>query len=326
MSRGIRNELESMPAPKTIAFVISIVLCCALIERAAHAQAWVGFEGNSLTLGTDYTYAPSDRVIESEFNGELLFVSADVSNHSVALSAEYTVIPKLAFSVTVPILTTHYTLPAEGEDPGFPAHGRYDDGNYHTVLQDLRVIGRYMVLFEPLAVTPHLGFSMPMTNYETVGYAGAGRGLKQLHLGINAGKYFTSGVPNLYVHGSYEFSLVERYETPFPETAEYGQNKSDVKGLIGYFITDDIEVNLGVDWRKPHGGLNFVDFNNDGVTEVVRDHHDGLLRESFLIAGLGASYQVNERFRVFAVTRFWITGENTRDVNVFGAGLTYDVL
>lgn len=308
-----------MPAPKTIAFVISIVLCCALIERAAHAQAWVGFEGNSLTLGTDYTYAPSDRIIESDG----ISLDADVSNHSTALSAEYTVIPKLAFSVTVPVLTTHYSPPEDGVDP-FGAHGRYDDGDYHTVLQDLRLIGRYMVLFEPLAVTPHLGFSIPMTNYETVGYAGAGRGLNQLHLGINVGKFFTSGVPNLYVHGSYEFSLVERYETPFPETAEYGQNKSDVKGLIGYFVTDNIEVNLGMDWRIPHGGINFLDFAD--LPQVVRDHHDGLLRESFLIAGLGTSYQVTERLRVFAVTRFWVRGENTRDINVFGAGVTYDVL
>jgi hypothetical protein len=309
-----------MSASKTITFVIFIVLSCALLDRTAHAQAWVGFEGNSLTLGTDYTYAPSDRVVETEG----LSVDADISNHSMALSAEYTVIPRLAFNVSVPVLASIYTPPADGVDP-FGAHGRYDDGDYHVVLHDLRVMGRYMVLFQPVAITPHVGFSMPMTNYETVGYAGAGRGLKQLHLGLNVGKFFTSGpVSNFYVHGTYEFSLVERYETPFPETAEYGQNKSDVKGLLGYFITDNIEVNLGLDWRIPHGGIDFVDFNE--LPKVVRDYHDGLLREGFLIMGLGSSYQITERLRVFGMTRFWITGTNTRDINIFGAGVTYDVL
>lgn len=315
-----------MSMPSRIVLSALVTAAVALPLHNAHAQqAWVG-PASSLSAALDYTYAPSDRVIEDE---PLAETGDDIiSNHSVALSAEYTPIERLGLQATVPIVTTRWQIPeGGGSAPGtFAPHGRYDDGKYHTVLQDFRFVGRYMVLEEPVAISPHLGFSMPMTNYETVGFAGAGRGLKQLHLGASIGSFFVDGpLQNFYLHLSYEFSLVEGYETGFPETEEIGQNRSDLKALIGYFILDNLELNVGADMRIAHGGFRFEDFNPNqlGPREYF---HDALLAEEFFLLGGGLSYEVIEGLRLNALFRLWLTGKQTRDANVFGGGLSWDIL
>lgn len=315
----------SMPSRIVLsAFVMTVV--GLPLQSARAQQAWVG-PASSLSAALDYTYAPSDRVVEAEPPpGPGV---DDISNHSVALSAEYTPIERLGLQATIPIITTHWAIP-EGESmaPGIIApHGRYDDGKYHTVLQDFRFVARYLALdHEYIAISPHVGFSVPMTNYETIGFAGAGRGLKQLHLGASLGTFFVDGpLQNLYLHFMYEFSLVEGYETGFAETEEVGQNRSDFKGLVGYYILDNLEVNIGADMRMPHGGFEFEDWNIDqpGALEYF---HDALLAEEFFLLGGGLSYEVMDGLRLSALVRFWLTGAQTRDANVFGGGVTWDIM
>lgn len=311
-----------MSSPKTIAFVISLALSAGMLTRDAYGQAWVG-TGGSLSVATDYSFAPSDRVIEE---GDVS-IPGNVSNHSMTLSLEYTPIDNLEFSASIPLVITKYAVdPNIDPNTVFPPHGRYDDGDRHTFFQDFRLNTRYMVLAEPVAVSPHLGVSVPMTNYETVGYAGGGRGLNQLHLGISVGKYFTEIIPNFYVHALYEFSWVERYKTGFPETEAFGQNKSEIKTLVGYFITDNFEVNLGLDKRIAHGGFDFLDYNAETTTDIVRFYHDPLLAESFTHVGGGASYQFTETIRAYTFLRLWLSGKNTRDAHVFGAGVSWDIM
>lgn len=310
-----------MSAPSRIALVVIALSLVGLSSRTAFAQAWVG-TGGGLSVALDYSYGSSGQIIEEEVAGELIAIdNAPIKNHTVALSAEYTPIDKLAIQATVPVVTSAFT----GTDfSRLPPHGRYDDGNYHSTLQDLRLVARYMVLDNPLAISPHLGVSVPMVDYETVGFAAAGRGLKQLHMGASLGKFFTSGIPNLYLHGTYEFSLVERFETGFALTEEFGQNKSDIKALVGYFITDKLDVNIAADMRISHGGLRFIDF--DDSEPEVQVFHDSLLAEDFLLLGAGVSYQVTEALRLSAFFRWWAGGENTRDADVLGASVGWDVM
>ena len=309
-----------MSTASRIALILITIFLAGLSSRAALAQAWVGPKGG-LSVALDYSYGSSNRVIEDP--GVDVPDNDYISSHTMALSSEYTPLDKLAFQALVPVVSSSYT-----GNSGRPAHGRYDDGSLHTTLQDFRLTGRYMVLDAPFALSPYVGASIPMVDYETVGYAGAGRGLKQLHFGANIGKFFVSGVPNLYLHGSYEFSLSERYETSFPETAEYGQNKSDLKGLVGYFITDKLDVNLAADWRIAHGGLEFHTWIEDpeGTPDVVEYFHDPLLAEGFVLVGGGASYQAMERMRVSAFFRLFVRGHNTRDSNIVGLGVGWDIM
>jgi hypothetical protein len=294
---------------------LSLLLASVTTQSARAQQAWVGDPG-SLSVSLDYSYSRSDDIIdEADFDDPIF-------SHTPALGIEYTPIEKLGITATVPAVGSSYDY--QGESGNLAPHGRYDDGDTHFALQDFRLDVRYMVLDDVVTISPHLSVSIPMTNYETVGYAAAGRGLKMLILGAALGKYFTSGVPDLYLHGRYEFRLTESYETEFPETAEYGQNKSFMDALLGYYVLDELEINLGAHLQLAHGGFEFADYDDE--PEAAQDFHDPLLAESFLHVGGGLSYQALETLRVSAFARFFLWGENTRNSDIYGLGLSWDVM
>ena len=300
--------------------VAASVFCAAVFLAAtAHGQAWVGLE-RSLSLSLDYNYGFSNKIIQdfsdrsNEPDGE------NIAHHAYVVGAEYVPLDKLALRVTIPVISTIYS----GSAALFPRHGRYDDGSHHTTLQDFSMRARYQVYDDIVAFSPHLGFSLPMTDYETVGYAGAGRGLRSLEFGGSVGKFFLSGVPGLFVHGSYSLNLVERYKTAFEETADFGQNNSRFDLQTGYFILPQLQVHVAGDLRLAHGGFEFA--NYDDYAEVSRMYHDPLMAEDVLLLGGGASYSILHNLSVNAMFRVWTWGHNTRNAHMVGAGLNWNVL
>ena len=299
---------------------LSLLLASVTAQTASAQQAWVG-EPGSLSVSLDYSYSRSDKVLEGE-GADAVFSVDPIFSHTPAFGVEYTPIERLALMATVPVVASSYDYTPGETD--LPPHGRYDDGDTHAALQDFRLDVRYMVLDSVVTISPHLAVSIPMSNYETQGYAAAGRGLKMLIFGAALGKYFTSGVPNLYVHGRYEFRLTESYETLFPETAEFGQNKSFMDALLGYYIIDKLEVNAAASMQLAHGGFEFEDYGE--ASFPVQSFHDALLAESFLHVGGGVSYQALEKLRVSAFVRFFMWGENTRNSDVYGLSLSWDAM
>jgi hypothetical protein len=304
-----------MSMPSRILFG-SLLLASVTPQTAVAQQAWVG-EPGSLSVSLDYAYSRSDDILdESETLVDPIF------SHTAALGIEYTPIEKLALIATVPVVASRYDYIDPMTDP---PHGRYDDGNTHTALQDFRLDVRYMVLDDVVTISPHVAVSVPMTNYETVGYAAAGRGLKMLIFGAALGKYFTSGVPNLYIHGRYEFRLTESYEVEgYPALAEFPQNKSFMDALIGYYILDTLEVNAAASLQLAHGGFEFANYAMEPLE--AQYYHDPLLAESFLHVGGGLSYQALEKLRVSAFVRFFMWGENTRNSDIYGLSLSWDAM
>ncbi len=316
------------PLSRLLCSASLLLVLLMLGPRSAAAQAWVSYK-QSLSAAVDYSYAPSDRIIDDFSTRDEVLNRDPISNHSIVLSAEYVPIDNLGLSVSIPFVITHYDLDGGGDRQGFLArpHGRYDDGDYHGVLQDFKFQARYMVLEEPLAISPHIGVSIPMTDYETQGFASAGRGLMQLHLGASLGKFFTSGVPGLYLHGSYEFRLVERYETGFSQTEDFSQNRSDIKMQVGYYILDNLEAHLAGDLQLAHGGFQFRDWMTGSNEQLpTQFFHDALIAEEFFHLGGGLSYGITESVSVNAFVRIWLWGQNTRDAHAFGAGASWDIM
>lgn len=325
-----------MSMPSRIALG-SLLLISLTAQSAIAQQAWVG-ERNSLSASLDYVYSRSDNIRGSE-EGPYL---DPIFSHTAALAVEYTPIERLGLIATIPVVASRYDF--QNERDNLPPHGRYDDGDYHAAVQDFRLDVRYMVVDDVVTFSPHVSVSIPMSNYETVGYAAAGRGLKMLIFGGAIGKFFTSGVPNLYLHGRYEFRWTEGYETSFPETAEVPQNKSFMDALVGYYILDTLEVNLAGSLQLAHGGFTFDEWLNedppnnlmgDARDEYIRRaqlqkplqyFHDALLAEQFLHVGAGVSYQVMEQVRLSAFARFFVWGENTRNADLYGLGLSWDTM
>lgn len=292
------------------------LLALGSMWSTAHAQAWVGDKG-SLDVNLDYNLAVSSKVIRD--GGETDLPDAGTTTQQFTLGAEYVPMRNLAVAVSLPLVLLKYT----GNLTMYPhaGGGRYDDGLTHSTLTDLHAAVRYQLLDEPVAFSPHVGFSIPVADYETVGNSVAGRHLKALHLGFGLGKRITEA---LYAHLFYEFSLVERYDRT-PETHIAGQNRSDAAITIGYKLLDQkLDIHLDASSRITHGGWKFSEFDILTPEEIM--FHDAILAENIFLAGGGVSYQITDAIAANVGGRLFVAGHNTQNASVIAAGVTWSPL
>lgn len=304
----------------------ALFILAGVAERSASAQsAWVDGAG-SLSSSFDYAFSNSPNLIA---NPDTTFEDEKVSAHIFSLGLEYTPIEHLAVDATLPLMMTKY-----GGD-GIPGerHGDYDDGDFHTTLTDLRMNARYQVLQDIVAFSPHVGFTLPVADYETRGFANAGRHLKALHLGGSVGKLFDPFAPNLFFQATYEFSLVEKFtgtttDAEAEVTKEVGQNRSDLSLLLGYFFLEgDLRINAGFNWRVTHGGINFTELGDEIPLNDPRfTYHDALLNEEFMLLGGDVGYNITDRVSVDVTSRYFVRGYNALDGLRLGVGLTFGIL
>lgn len=305
----------------------ALFIMAGVSERSASAQgAWVDAPG-SLSSSFNYTFSNSPNLIA---NPDTTYEDENVSAHIFVVGLEYTPIENLAVDVALPLMMTKY-----GGD-GMPGrrHGDYDDGDFHTTFTDLRANARYQVLQDIVAFSPHLGFTLPVADYETQGFAAAGRHLKALHLGGSVGKLFDPFAPNLFFQATYEFTLAEKFDQTITEseadvTKEIGQNRSDLNLVLGYFFLEgDLRINAGFNWRVTHGGVNFTDFADydDYETDPRFLYHDALLNEEFMLVGGDVGYNITERLSVDVTSRYFVRGYNALDGIRLGLGLTFGIL
>lgn len=282
----------------------------------AHAQAWVADKGG-LDVSLDYNLAISDKVVHDSTEADT--PNAGTTTQEITLGGEYVPMERLAVSLALPLALIKYT----GDKVMFPhpGGGSYDDGSTHATLTDLRVGARYQLLEDPVALSPHLGVSIPVADYETIGNSVAGRHLLALHLGIGVGSRVTEA---LYVHLLYEFSLVQKYDRT-PETEAAGQNRSDGAFTLGYKLLDQrLDVHLAASARVTHGGIKFSEFPTLSTNELM--YHDAILAENIILAGGGLSYQISDTLAANLGARIFITGTNTQNASVFAAGVSWSPL
>lgn len=280
-----------------------------------HAQAWVGDKG-SLDLSLDYNLGVSDKVVAPNVDD---FPDAGTTSHQISLGAEYAPIPKLGVTLAVPLVFLKYT----GDKTLYPhpGGGSYDDGDTHATLTDVRASVRYQVLEEPFALSPHLGVSIPMADYETIGNTVAGRGLKALHAGFGIGRVLGDAT---YVHLLYEFSLVEKYDRT-AETATHSQNRSDLAFTVGHKLLEQrLDLNVAVNMRRTHGGVGFDDFAALSPNEQL--YHDAILDEDIFLVGAGVGYQISNTLSATLAARFFVAGSNTLNASVFALGVGWSPL
>jgi hypothetical protein len=176
------------------------------------------------------------------------------------------------------------------------------------------------VLEEPVALSPHLAVSIPLTDYETVGNTVAGRHLMALHLGLGVGRVIGEAT---YVHLLYEFSLVEKYDRT-PETARHSQNRSDLAFTIGHKLLEQrLDINLGVNLRETHGGISFSQLEGGALSGPEAEFHDAILDEDIILVGAGVGYQISNALAATLWGRLFVAGENTQNASVLALGFSW---
>ncbi len=304
MTLGRESALNWLTLP-----ALAVVLLAS--SGSARAQAWVGPKGG-LDVSLDYNLGKSDKVIG---DGDVEFPEAGTTTHQITLAAEYTPIDKLSVAIGLPMVLLKYT----GSDL-YPhtAGGSYDDGDMHATLTDLRAGARYQLLDGVVALSPHIGVTIPVADYETIGNTVGGRNLKAAHLGLSVGKTF---IDALYVHLSYEFSLIEKYDR-VADTAKYSQNRSDVAFSVGYqFMDGKLDVSLATNARINHDGVSFNDFATLTPDEVL--YHDAILKEQIVLVGAGLGYRISDTVGATLAGRLFVAGNNTQNASVLALGVTW---
>jgi hypothetical protein len=295
-----------------------LALGISVSSSEAWAQAWVG-DPNSMTLSVGYNFSFATKIVESGGNS---LDGVRTFQHTMLFSTEYvTPLPGLAISAQLPVLGLQFKG-ADNEGEIIRAHGSYDDKTTHFVAQDFRLDIRYAILEELFALSVKVGGSIPTHDYERQGFTSAGRGLKQLHLNVAAGRTLEPFLPSLYFHLQYTFNLVENFKSEFEETS-HAQHYSNVNAQIGYFILPELQINLATDIRIGHGGIDFVDWFQ--LHPVERDFHDVILKENAYLLGGGLGYEVIEGLTISALARAFLGGRNTRNAHFFGLDVTYQL-
>ena len=299
--------------PTVYAVLAATVIVLGVARGDAHAQAWVSDKG-TLELGLDYNLGISSKVVVAGAD----FDDAGSQTHQIALSAEYTPIQHLAVNLSLPLVFLKYT----GDRTLYPhpGGGSYDDGSFHTTLTDLRAGARYQVLEDPVAIAPHLAFSIPVADYETIGNTVAGRHLKMLHAGVGIGTVIGLAA---YVHLLYEFTFAEKYDRT-DDTAKYGQYRSDVSFTIGYkLLGQRLDLSLGADARFTHDGVGIGMNEFPDLTADEATYHDAILKENIVLAGAGVGYQITNSISASVAARIFVTGKNTQNASVIALGIDW---
>jgi len=299
----------------TVSSIATAILLSAA-PGAARAQAFVEGE-NSLSMGLSYTYAPSGKLLmEDSFEIPNIKILA----HTVSLDVEYdTPVPGLAVDGRLDMVGVKL-----GSDsfPHFPSPGPYDDGDFHFTPTDLRAGLRYQI--KPIEKIVGLSLvaagSIPTHDYPTFGLTAPGHGLKAFILGANIARTFDPLLPRLFVAGTYEYAFREKVDVD-PETEKFPRNFSSISAQLGYFITDRLEVDAAANWRISHGGATFLGLTTEPM--VVLLHHDQLLDEDFFLVGGDVGYQITDELGLAAGARIFVSGENTRNQNLFGISAHY---
>ncbi|HLU65580.1 MAG TPA: hypothetical protein VKZ63_04865, partial [Kofleriaceae bacterium] len=233
---------------------------------------------------------------------------------NVIFTAEYNPIERLGLTLSLPLLLAKYG----GDGSQFPRHGDWDDGDYHGSLQDLGLRARYMLLDAPVAISPHLGVTVPVSDYPTSGFANAGRHLVAGVVGASIGSVFAERV---YVHLFYELGIPQKADDS-EEHEEFSQLKSDIAAQLGVLVTPAIEVHLAVDWHLQHDGVAYSELTDPNSPLFLE--HDRVLDEDWLYGGIGASWLIANQWTLGAEFRRYLTGSNTRKVTSLGVSLGYD--
>ncbi len=263
-------------------------------------------------MSLDYNFTTSNDLIEQD---GVRLKDEPIDTHLALLRVGYSPIDRLGLELSAAYLALKYG----GEGVMFPAHGDYDDGDYHGTFQDVAFRARYQLLEELFAFSPHIGLSVPMVDYEVFGWANAGRHLMAVMAGASAGRFF---LRRLFVHAGYEIAFPEKFDE-MQDFDQYSQIKSDLGLAVGYFVLERLELHGALDFHWQHGGVDYFDLTDPGDPLFL--NHDPVLNEDYVQAGGGVSWNVTDKIKVAADARVFVNGRNTLDRRTITIGMTYDI-
>lgn len=266
----------------------ALAIGACLHATCANAQAWLPESGTTtFSLGLNDVlnkkhYLPDG----SEFDAGHTRVK------STSLSFAWSPSDRWMITGGLPYVRSRYY----GERP-HPTE--IDDGHEHSTFTDLRVEAHYQLLDGPVAFAPFAAFVVPVKDYETLGHAAPGRGLKEYWLGFYTGALLDDWLPSTYVQLHYDYAIVEKVVG-----ISHDRSRADLE--FGHFLTPAWALSVNAAWQQTHGGIDVP----IPPSNPLFPYHDRLASERYLNVGGGVSWFATPRFSVHAGYATAVNGRN----------------
>lgn len=284
-------------------------LCVALVVGAtftpvlAHAQAWPAPAGaGSVTLSTQVIDNTGHRLSDGS-----LLQDGKSRSASAGLDVDFALTDRLAVSLGLPYVAAKFIGP--GPPPlVFRPVDRCRCWN--SGWQNVNAAVRYTVINGVVALTPSLAVVVPSHDYEWLGEAVVGFGLRELRVAVDAGVRLEQVSPRLAVSTRYQYAAVE-------DVLDVPNNRSNASLTVSYLLSERLSVRSGASWQRTHGGLRFGSL--PGAALVVPGEantaerffqHDRLLRDNHWHVGGGVTYSL-PRVDLFASYLQFVAGTDT---------------
>lgn len=283
--------------------VALVVYAAACSPAPAYAQAWPAPAGaGSITLSTQVIDNTGHRLSDGS-----LLPDGKSRSASAGLDIDYAVTDRLALSVGLPYVAAKFI----GPNPPPLVFRPVDQCRcWNSDWQNASASVRYTVLSGVVAITPSLTFVVPSHNYEWLGEAVVGFGLRELRLAVDAGVRLEQVSPRLAISTRYQYAAVE-------DVLDVPNNRSNASLTVSYLLSERLSIRSGASWQRTHGGLRFGSL--PGAALVVPGEantaerffqHDRLLRDNHWHVGGGVTYSL-PRVDLFASYLQFVAGTDT---------------
>jgi len=192
---------------------------------------------------------------------------------------------------------------------------------WHSGLQDVGATARYNLANGSFGMTPFVSLGLPSQNYNFRGESALGNRLREVRIGVDAGRQMTAIGRNLAIQGRYSYAFVEK-------VLGISLNRSNARGQISYALKRRLSVLGQFYWQRTHGGLRLgspqsadLEFPGEVNTPDLLDQHDRLLRDNYWRAGGGLNYSLRQ-VDLFAAFTAFVSGTDTHAGRAVTIGFT----
>jgi len=241
---------------------------------------------------------------------DVRFECCGTTNVALGVDASYGVTDRLSISIGVPYVFAKYRGgPPDGPAAFLPYPAADACHCLHSSIQDFTLASHYNLLkiHRTFSLMTSMAVGVPSHDYEYVGEAVVGFGLKQLELSADGGANLAFIVPGLSVDGHYGYTLVER-------ALDISHNRTNAQLDTGYTFSNGLGGHFILSHQHTYGGLRFP-IDIEPFPERYAEFHR-LLRDNYFQAGAGVSYTWSVWAATFSFLRT-VSGDNTHDVHVY---------
>jgi hypothetical protein len=289
---------------------------CAL-GCSTGALAEGGFPDIGLDAGASAAHHGSVSLAVQSLHTSGLILDSGINNNgavtdtrSVRLGLSYMLDDHWELHAAVPYIRKRSLNDPRSHDPlklvpPHPESEFLDDGAYHASMQDLQLgISRHFQLGD-YHVEPYATLIWPTRDYTFFANAAVGQRLRRLRLGVEVEHQFTGS--NLYYSAGYGYELVERI-------MGVHLNKHHLHGSGGYMFSPAWSAEIFVQARRGQGrGTDFFTSHRIAGDEYWYQH-DRLSRHDYAVAGLGATWRINDRYSLTGTAGKMVWGRAVHDL------------